>query len=108
MQTVKIETRLISDWKSFHDLFRNILGFPEFYGENMDAWVDCLTYIDEPVGMTSLTVARGELLLMEIVEASEFSKRCADQFQALIECTAFVNKRRVDIGGNPVLALLLL
>ncbi|MEZ4786185.1 MAG: barstar family protein [Candidatus Kapaibacterium sp.] len=37
MRTVRIETTLISDWKSFHDLFHKTFGFPDFYGENMDA-----------------------------------------------------------------------
>lgn len=99
---------LISDWKSFHDLFRNILGFPEFYGENMNAWVDCLSYLDEPAaGMIDVTVAPGELLMIEVSDANDFSKRCPEQFQALIEATAFVNWRRVAVGEPPLLALLL-
>jgi len=33
----------ITDWASFHDVFMHTLGFPDFYGRNMDAWIDCMT-----------------------------------------------------------------
>jgi len=36
-----------------------------------------------------------------------FERRCSEQFQALIECAAVVNLRRIELGGRPVLALLL-
>jgi hypothetical protein len=38
----------------------------------------------------------------------EFKKRCPDQYDALIQCSAFVNYRRVEIGEPLVLALLLI
>jgi RNAse (barnase) inhibitor barstar len=44
----RIRARNISDWKSFHAEFRRVFGFPEFYGHNMDAWIDCMTSLDEP------------------------------------------------------------
>ena len=35
----------ITDWESFHHVFKQTLGFPGFYGRNMDAWIDCMTCI---------------------------------------------------------------
>ena len=35
---VKIPTEQITDWETFHTVFAEILGFPDFYGRNMNAW----------------------------------------------------------------------
>lgn len=45
---VAIPADLIVGWESFHDVFAETLGFPAFYGRNMDAWIDCMTSADEP------------------------------------------------------------
>ena len=42
----------ITDWKSFHDECAAVFGFPDFYGRNMNAWIDCLTYVREGDGMS--------------------------------------------------------
>lgn len=110
MQTlvVNIPTDKIVDWESFHDVFDEALGFPGYYGRNMDAWIDCLTYADDAEsGMIDNPVASGGLLTLSIGEAAEFKQRCPEQFDALIECTAFVNYRRREVGESPVLALLI-
>lgn len=105
---VPIPANLISDWASFHTVFAEVLGFPDFYGENMDAWIDCMTCADDPEAqMLARGVRPGELLTLQIDEASDFAARCPEQFKALVECTAFVNYRRVEVGGKPMLALLL-
>jgi Barstar (barnase inhibitor) len=44
---VEVPMSQINDWDTFHDTFAQALGFPDFYGRNMDAWIDCLTYADE-------------------------------------------------------------
>jgi len=105
---VPIPTNLISDWPSFHKVFAEALGFPAYYGANMDAWIDCMTCADEPEEqMLARTVRPGELLTLQIDDTSEFAVRCPEQFKALVECTAFVNYRRIEIGGKPVLSLLM-
>ena len=69
---VKIDARAIHDWKSFHKVFAAALGFPPTYGENMDAWVDCMTSLDNPsAGMSkvhALPRAAWSTLLLEHVE----------------------------------------
>ncbi len=37
MGVVTIDTRRITDWETFHDVFAEVFGFPEFYGRNMEA-----------------------------------------------------------------------
>jgi hypothetical protein len=103
---VRIPTERITDWDSFHTVFAETLGFPSFYGRNLDAWIDCMSYLDDPnAGMTSSHVARGQIVTLHLEEATEFAQRCPEPYAALVECSAFVNWRRVDRGLPPILAL---
>jgi hypothetical protein len=103
---VDVRVSEINDWESFHDTFAATLGFPEFYGRNMDAWIDCLTHCDGPdAGMTAVHARDGDVLTLQLDAGRAFAKRCPEQYKALIECAAFVNWRRVDIGERPILTL---
>jgi hypothetical protein len=102
---VQITTAQIVDWPSFHDVFANALGFPEFYGRNMNAWVDCLTYADEDDGMRNVVVPAGEVLTLELDGVASFAKRCPEQYAAVVESSAFVNWRRIEQGERPIVAL---
>jgi hypothetical protein len=105
---VTIPTAEIHDWDSFHAVFARVMGFPDFYGANMNAWIDCMTSVDQvDHGMSAITVGSGELLILSLEEAPDFRSRCPEQYEALLECTAFVNYRRTERRRNAVLALLL-
>jgi hypothetical protein len=106
MNVVKIETARIVDWDSFHAVFTEALGFPDFYGKNMDAWIDCMTCVDDPdAGMSAITVEPGGVLTLQLEDVNAFAERCPEQYAALLEVTAFVNWRRIDTGEPAVLAL---
>ncbi len=110
MQTtiIAVPVDQIIGWDSFHSVFQAALGFPDFYGRNMDAWIDCMTSIDAPShGMTSVYAPTGGLVALRIDSAPDFQRRCPEQYQALLECAAFVNFRRVEVGEKPVLTLML-
>ena len=96
----------ITDEASFHDVFARTLGFPKFYGRNMNAWIDCLTSIDAPAdGMTTVHAPDGGALVLDLKERRNFAARCPAVYAALIECSAFVNWRRIEAGQTPVLVL---
>lgn len=106
--TIEIDANEISDWESFHTVFAKELGFPEFYGRNMNAWIDCMTCLDDKgAGMTATNAAPGHLAILHMRHTAEFQKRVPDVFAALVDCAAFVNFRRTEAGEEPVLALLL-
>jgi hypothetical protein len=108
MEPITIPVEKITDWASFHDVFQQTLGFPDFYGRNMNAWIDCMTSVDMAADcLSAVTVAQGELLVLRIDNPFDFKRRCPEQFDALLEGTSFVNYRRTEIGEQPVLALLL-
>ena len=95
----------ISDWDAFHDTFAATLGFPGFYGRNMDAWIDCITSADQDDGMTAVTVAAGDVLTLQLEDCNTFRARCPDIYAKLIECAAFVNWRRIEVGERAIVAL---
>ena len=105
MTVVKIDTRRIKDWETFHDVFAELFGFPGFYGRNLDAWIDCMSWLDDPsAGMTAIHPADG-IVTLQLEQVDDFIQRCPEQYAALVECTAFVNWRRIERGLPPVLTL---
>lgn len=103
---VRVDAREIRDWDTFHDVFAKTMGFPEFYGRNMNAWIDCMSSLDEPEdGMTTCHAPKGGVLTLHIEHATDLADRCPEIFDAIVECSAFVNYRLVEVGQDAVLAL---
>lgn len=88
----------ISDFDSFHCVSADSLGFPEYYGKNMNAWIDVMT--DWP---QTLSVAADQDLVLVLSGSDGFAKRCPDVLVALWEAVASVNGRRS--AGSPRLLL---
>ncbi len=103
---VSLDTSRITDWDTFHVVFAEVFGFPDFYGRNMDAWVDCMTYLDDPsAGMTAVHAALGGIVALQLEDVDAFARRCPKLYDAIVECTAFVNWRRIENREAPVLVL---
>jgi hypothetical protein len=101
---VPVDLREIVDVASFHAVFKRIMGFPEFYGANANAWVDCMTSIDAPdERMSTVHAPPGGVLVLALHSVSDFKKRCPEVFDALVGMVAFVNYRRLEMGDAPVL-----
>lgn len=103
MKKVRVDGAKIKDWDTFFDEFSCAFGFPGFFGRNMDAWIDCMTRLDEE--FSAVHVEPGELVCLALDAAGEFKDRCPEQFQALVECAAFVNWRRLEIGEPAILVV---
>src|SRR5258707_101637 len=96
---VRIDANHIADWDTFHTVFAEAFGFPNFYGRNMNAWIDCMTCLDDPsAGMTSVHVPPGEIVVLHLEHMDAFAHRCPEQYETLLECAAFVNWRRIETG----------
>lgn len=108
MATVRMETEPVTDWQSFHENCREVFGFPDFYGMNMNAWIDCMSYLDEDAAMTRFSLCPGEKLHIEITGTESFNSRLPEIFDSLVECTAFANQRYIADGKEPVLSLIFL
>ena len=106
MPVVTIDLAAVTDAAGFHDVFAAALGFASIYGRNLDAWIDCLSYVDDPdAGMTSVVVAPGEILVLRLEGIGRFAETCPDLAAALPDSAAFVNWRRLERGDAAVLAL---
>ena len=106
---VKIEGKNINDWESFYSEFNRVFGFPEWFqpkNGTMDGWIDFMSSLNDPDDeLTEIHCEKGKILTVQIEEAATLKRRCPEQFEALVECAAFVNWRLIEIGEDPVIAL---
>ncbi len=108
MAFVQLDTKLITDWASFHSVCKEAFGFPNFYGSNMDAWIDCLSYLSENDEMTKFTLTNDEMLHIKVTDTEDFNSRLPEIFDAVVECSAFVNNRYIQAGEIPRISLICL
>ena len=89
----------IDSWESFHKLFQKVMGFPDFYGANNNAWIDCMCDIDNPgSGMSKVTVPPGESLDIVVVNTEKAIQKSAEVVQGFIEIVAFVNSEFIRLN----------
>ena len=100
MARVRVDAGHIRDWGSFHRAFKEAMGFPGSYGEDMDAWIDGMG------DLARVAVGPGGLLVIEVANAIGFRGRCPELFAELVEAAAYVNHRYAEEGLPPPLALL--
>jgi RNAse (barnase) inhibitor barstar len=106
MTIIRIDARRLTDAAGLHAAMSEAFGFPDSYGKNLDALVDCLTYLDDPKSeMSRVQVFPGEVVLMVLDHLDGKTKSQAAQVKALVDAVAFVNWRRLEKGERPVLAL---
>ena len=106
MNSIRINAYIIIDEETFHSVFSDTFGFPDFYGRNMNAWIDCMGYLDKPAAaMSSVHVAPDESLSLIIDGASSLKARCPELYEELVECAAFVNQRCAETGRVPLLSV---
>lgn len=80
---IKIDLSSINSWDDFHNHFIENYNFPNYYGRNMDAWIDVM---DEYYTGLSLILIKNP--------GYTFSSDRNPYLSALLDCTAFINYRR--------------
>lgn len=105
MAKVELNGAAISDWDSFHAESRRAFGFPDFYANTMDAWVDCLSYLRDEDGMSSFRLAPDEKLTVIVSGAEQMRQQAADILEEMTFCVAGINERYEDYGEAPALVL---
>jgi len=96
MKLVDLDLTPIKDWDTFHDLFAATFGFPAYYGRNMDAWIDC---------MGDVAGEKNELIFLHLTGAKALKDRCPEIFEAINECSAFLNYRQRESDANPIISI---
>jgi hypothetical protein len=103
MPLVKLDASQITDWESFDDVFAELFGFPDFYGRNLNAWIDCMTYLDDPgAGMTTVHGTASDPVVLKIDNIDSLPR---DIYSAIVECSASVNWRRIEMGQPAIMCL---
>lgn len=106
MQKIIIDFSQVKSFEDFHCVFKEKLWFPSFYGMNMDAWNDCMSSLDYPEHwMSTVHINKWETLIIEWKNIKPLKKGYPDIYDALIECSAFVNWRRTNEWWNPLISL---
>lgn len=98
-----IDASKITSTEALHDIFQEAFGFPDYYGRNMDAWIDCMSSLDEE--MSKVHIEEGEIVELQLANAKEWKENYANLYEDVIECAALVNWRRIEKGGSAILAL---
>lgn len=94
MKTVQVAEEIFQDDSAFHINFAEVMGFPGFYGQNWDAWIDCMSSIDKPSDqMSKITVDRDELLEIEILIKDGNNYYKTQTWASFCSCVAAVNGR---------------
>ena len=108
MPTVSLNGDAIASWDAFHDESQRVFGFPEFYGRNMNAWVDCLCYLRDEDGMSQFRLEPDEVLRIEVQHAAHLRAQAPEILDDLAFCIEAINDRYADYGEKPALELVLL
>ena len=95
MEHTRIDISGVSNWEDFHECFAQKFGFPDYYGRNMDAWIDCME--DYALGDDSL--------MLQIDGMPKLKDSCPEIYEAICECAAFINYRSFESGGETFLIL---
>ncbi|MBC7413474.1 MAG: barstar family protein [Herminiimonas sp.] len=103
MATVTLDGAAITGWTAFHALSKAAFGFPDFYGNTMDAWIDCLSYLRDDDGMAAIRLKPDELLQIDILHADAWRAAQPDILDEVLYCIAGVNERYEDYGEKPAL-----
>lgn len=93
MAETTLDTAKINDWPSFHTESANAFGFPDFYGKNLNTWIDCLTYLSDKDGMSRFVLGASEQLIIQLPHFDTFSKTQPESCRAFSQCVAVVNQR---------------
>ena len=104
MATVTLDGAAITDWQAFHTQARVAFGFPEFYGCNMDAFVDCLSYLRDDDGMSAIRLGPEEVLQIDVLHADAWRAAQPDMLEEVL-CIAGINERYEDYGEKPALSV---
>src|SRR4051794_3211214 len=101
---VRVPTSTIADWDSFHDVFAAALNFPDYYGRNLNAFIDLLRYPD--AADVGVDVEDGDVLMLYLDEPHKsFANRCPDQCSFLVKALGQRNAEGVERGQWVTLAL---
>lgn len=105
MKKLFIDFSKIKNIDEFHDEMKLIFGFPEFYGRNARALIDCLTSLRYPEdGMTKINIDKDSVILLEVSNI-KYTKNENELVNILLSSVQYVNYRCEYMGDKPSIYL---
>nr|WP_294859435.1 barstar family protein [uncultured Fluviicola sp.] len=91
---IYIDFREITEISDLHDKLNEELGFPDFYGRNVNALIDCLQSMRFPEeGMSKVVLEKEEVLVLDL---KNFSNAKMIIVNSLLVAVEAVNQREID------------
>jgi hypothetical protein len=107
MASVLLNGAAIAGWDDFHAQCRAAFGFPDTYGNSMDAWVDCLSYLRDDDNMTQFQLKPDEVLEIVVKDSAALKEKAPELLEEVSFCVGGINERYDDYGEKPALKLTL-
>ncbi|QFP77132.1 barstar family protein [Deinococcus sp. AJ005] len=107
MADVTLDVSTTCSVEDFHDVCTKIFGFPDFYGRNMNAWIDCMGDLDDST-MTRFQLPPDEELRLHLPGFDIFLEIRPDVGQYLIDCVTAVNRRHAEVQASNRISLMLI
>ncbi|GLS24608.1 barstar family protein [Marinibactrum halimedae] len=103
IKKLKLNLLQIKTMDEFYDEISNLFGFPDFFGRNIDALIDCLFSLRYPEDeMTNVHLMDSEFMLLEVYGISSVDQKIRD---TLIFAVEFANAKNNEKGNDPVIIL---
>lgn len=91
---IAIDFSEVNSLDELHDLLAYAFQFPDFYGKNIHALIDCLSSLPYPEHeMSGFILDKDEALFIETEGLSKMNLTCLTHFLAAVE---FVNQRKIS------------
>lgn len=107
MPIVHLDGEKIHTWDDFHHESKHQFGFPSYYGNNLDAWVDCLSYLRDSDNMTKFKLKPYEKISIEINHSAALKKHIPELIDEISYCVTMLNEHYEDYEEAPALELIL-
>jgi len=103
MINLSIDFSKIKTIDDFHDEMKELFGFPDFYGRNVHALIDCLSSLRFPDdGMTTINIGMDDVVVIEAINLSSLDGIIIKNLIFAIEA---VNQRSILKGRRAQLLI---
>ena len=100
---VELDFSQITSALDFHEAASRVFGFPEFYGNNFHAFVDCLSSLHIPEDeLTCQHLGKAKHLELRLINFNHDNEKLRHDF---LEAIGNVNRRYIKLDEAPALHL---
>lgn len=104
IKKLSVDFSQVNNLEEMHDALAKVFSFPDFYGKNVHALIDCWSSLRFPEDeMSGITAEKDEVVLLEVKGLSRFDLIMMNHFIISVEN---VNRFSIERMGLPLILLL--